>query len=294
MKARDRAYMIARTSGSVEDFARFRLLRAETSNTLDSAKYHDIVTRLSDAPNAEAKWRELRNLRITAPTRPSPFLTFDAATLNTHFASVLNRHPSVSEHGFESAAIRPLSPHISDYFDLRLVSEHDVADALMSSSSKASGWDGLSMPMLKLVASAILGSLTKLCIPSLAHATFPQSWKKALIRPLAKSETMTQPYHTRPIAKLLDCSKILEKLAHNQLQGFLKVNGILHPRQAGFRRGHSTQTALLGISDDIRYAIDKRMLTLLIFYDFSKAFDSIPHALLLAKLRAINVSNRAL
>ena len=81
MKARDRAYRTARTSGCVHDFARFCLLRAEASNALDTAKYNHIATRLSDAPSAETKWRELRNLRITAPTLPSPFLTFDVATL---------------------------------------------------------------------------------------------------------------------------------------------------------------------------------------------------------------------
>ena len=105
---------------------------------------------------------------------------------------------------------------------------------------------------------------------------------------------MTQPSDTRPIAQLPELSKVLERLVHNQLQGYLETNHLLHPRQAGFRHGHSTQTALLGVFDDIRYAIDKRMLTFLILFDSSKAFDSIPHTTLLAKLRAINLSTNAL
>ena len=71
-------------------------------------------------------------------------------------------------------------------------------------------------------------------------------------------------------------------------------NKLLHERQAGFRRGHSTQTALLGVLEDVRQAIDNRMLTILILFDFSKAFDCIPHTGLLAKLRALNMSDHAL
>ena len=50
----------------------------------------------------------------------------------------------------------------------------------------------------------------------------------------------------------------------------------------------------MGVFDDICHAIDKRMLTFLILFDFSKAFDSIPHTILLAKLRSINLSIHAL
>ena len=87
---------------------------------------------------------------------------------------------------------------------------------------------------------------------------------------------------------------MLERLIHNQLSGYLEVHHLLSPRQASFRRGHSTQTALLGVLEDVRQAIDDRMLTLLILYDFSKAFDSIPHARLLAKLRALSMHDHAL
>ena len=156
------------------------------------------------------------------------------------------------------------------------------------------GHDGLSVPMLKLIAPHSLTHITNLLNTSIGNATFPSNWKRAIIRPLAKAKVMTQPSDTRPIAQLPELSKVLERLVHNQLQGYLETNHLLLPRQAGFRYGHSTQTALLGVFNDIRYAIDKRMLTFLILFDFSKAFDSIPHTTLLAKLRAINLSTHAL
>ena len=148
--------------------------------------------------------------------------------------------------------------------------------------------------MLKFTLPDSLPLITNLFNISIAIATFPQNWKEAIIRPLAKSKVMSQPSDMRPIAQLPELSKFLERLVHNQLQGYLEVNRLLHARQAGFRPGHSTQTALLGVFDDICHAIDKRMLTFLILFDFSKAFDSIPHTILLAKLRSFNLSSHAL
>ena len=139
-----------------------------------------------------------------------------------------------------------------------------------------------------------LTDFTSLLNSSITNATFPPEWKKALLRPLAKTKTPRLPSDTRPIALLSECSKVFERLIHDQLSGYLEVHNLLSPRQAGFRRGHSTQTALLGVLEDVRQAIDDRMLTILIIFDFSKAFDSIPHARLLSKLRAMNMSDHAL
>ena len=161
MRGRDRAYRIARTSGSADDLARFRLLCAEASNALNSAKNRHIAARLSDAPSAESKWRELRSIYITSSTLPSPFMTFEAATLNAHFAVVVNRHPPLIELEFEAAAARPLDPNVFGYFDLRPVTEHDVHNCSFSEFLvQPAGWDGLSMPMLKLAVPAIVATLT--------------------------------------------------------------------------------------------------------------------------------------
>ena len=139
--------------------------------------------------------------------------------------------------------------------------------------------------MIKLARTTSLTDFTSLLNSSIINATFPSEWKKALLRPLAKIRTPRLPSDTRPIALLSECSKVLERLVREQLSGYLEVHRLLSPQPAGFWRGHNTQTALLGVLEDVRQAIDDRMLTLLILFDFSKAFDSIPHARLLAKLR---------
>lgn len=88
----------------------------------------------------------------------------------------------------------------------------------------------------------------------------------------------------RPISILPCASKILEKAVCHQLTDFLETNEILPELQSGFRKGRSTATALLDVTDNILGAQDKGMVTLLVLLDFSRAFDSLNTALLLSKL----------
>ena len=70
--------------------------------------------------------------------------------------------------------------------------------------------------------------------------------------PLLKTPSPQSPSDTRPIALLCCASKIAERVVHKQLSSHLEANNLLDPRQSGYRRHHSTQTALLGILDDVR------------------------------------------
>ena len=65
----------------------------------------------------------------------------------------------------------------------------------------------------------------------------------------------------------------------------LHMHNLLDPYQSGFRTGHSTTTALLKVTEDIREAMDPRELTVLTLLDFSKAFDTVDHDLLIQKLK---------
>lgn len=102
------------------------------------------------------------------------------------------------------------------------------------------------------------------------------------------------PSDFRPISILSYLSKVLERIVYDQLSTYAHNSQIMDPLQTGFRIGNSTQTALVRLSDDVRLAIDRRMVTLLILFDFSKAFDTVSHTILLRKLSGYSISTAAL
>ena len=75
---------------------------------------------------------------------------------------------------------------------------------------------------------------------------------------------------------------------------FIVANNLLGPRQSGYRSGFSTQSALLRVCHDVRQAVDARCVTILVLFDFSKAFDTISHSKLLIKLCKLGFSDEAL
>ena len=95
---------------------------------------------------------------------------------------------------------------------------------------------------------------------------------------------LTQPTIYRPISTLSSFRKVFEKLIYNQPYNFLEKYSILYKYQFGFRKGHSTEQAILEIIDLLKKAMDKKLLTYGLFLDFLKAIDTINHDILLSKL----------
>ncbi|KAG8240163.1 hypothetical protein J437_LFUL018710 [Ladona fulva] len=81
-----------------------------------------------------------------------------------------------------------------------------------------------------------------------------------------------------------------ERLVQQQLVNYLTKFNLYDPFQSGFRRHHSTATALTKITDDIKLAMDNKKATFLVLIDLRKAFDLVDIGILLAKLRIFNVS----
>ena len=99
-----------------------------------------------------------------------------------------------------------------------------------------------------------------------------------------KSGDATDPSNYRPISTFSSLSKVFEKLIYNQLYNVLEKYSILYKYQFGFRKGYSTEQAILELTDSLKKAMDKKMVTYGLSLDFSKAFDTINHDILLSKL----------
>ena len=93
----------------------------------------------------------------------------------------------------------------------------------------------------------------------------------------------------RPVAVLPAFSKVLERLMYNRLLSFINKFSLLHPYQFGFRQNHLPELALLYLVDKISNALDNGECVLGLFLDFSKAFDTVNHDLLLTKLEYLGI-----
>lgn len=128
----------------------------------------------------------------------------------------------------------------------------------------------------------------------LTKSVFPSAWKWSIVRPIPKVSQPSSLTSSRPISLSPFLSKILERIMFNQLNQFLQANSIIPECQSGFRQHFSTTTFLLHLSDSVLRTFDVGSLSALVALDFSKAFDTINHKLLIAKLHHYNLSDTAL
>ena len=113
----------------------------------------------------------------------------------------------------------------------------------------------------------------------------PDSLKIATVIPLFKSGSLNSIDNYRPISVLPTVSKIMERVAYDQLSEYLEQQGLLSESQYGFRKGYDTALPLTVFTDSIRCAIDSGKITGAVFIDLRKAFDTVEHkVLLLSKL----------
>ena len=118
----------------------------------------------------------------------------------------------------------------------------------------------------------------------MSNGYFPDELKLANVIPIFKANNNMMVTNYRPISLLSTVSKVFEKIFYNRLSCFLKEQKILYKHQFGFRKKHSTYMALLVLMDNIINAIEENKFTIGIFLDFSKAFDTVNHDILLKKL----------
>jgi hypothetical protein len=121
---------------------------------------------------------------------------------------------------------------------------------------------------------------------SLSEGVFPSSLKHAIIHPLLKKPSLSPDdlSNYRPISNLNFISKIIERIIATRINSHLVSFPSLSPYQSAYRKFHSTETALLRITNDILLSCDRQKVTALVLLDLSAAFDTIDHAILLSRL----------
>ena len=170
-------------------------------------------------------------------------------------------------------------------FMFRGIYNHEVQDALIGLKLNKS-FIGTPPKCIKLACNFISEPLTRLFNLSLSQGIMPNLLKISKITPVDKGGETTDPTNFRPISTLSAFTQIFEKLVCKQLISYFEKLDILFEYQFGFRKGRSTAQAITEITVTLRKAIDNNLYACGIFLDFSKAFDTVNHSILLQKLES--------
>lgn len=295
IRIRDQLFKRAKRSNSQLILAQYKLLRNQTKRLIKDAKNRYLVDSLSEQHDPSRIWSTLRKLGLIDNTSNSSLQHFSPVELNQHYSTITSMHPPCSDDQFRMILQTPPPPGIPQ-FSFTHFSHEQVHQMLLSSLPKSRGVspDGLQLSYLKDILPSVIPPLAFIYNNSISSGVYPSLWKTSNIIPLNKISNPVSPADTRPIANLCHLAKPFDALITRQITSFLDSNHLLNPQQSGFRRYHSTQTALLRIMDDVRQGIDMGYVTILVLFDFSKAFDTLNHSLILSSLRSFGFDELSL
>ena len=165
----------------------------------------------------------------------------------------------------------------------------EVKNILNDIKTTSAGWDSISSRVLKHNYDHIARPLTHITNLSISQGVVPKELKKTIVRPIFKKGDKREFTNYRPISILPLFSKVVEKTMYKRIYGFLTTHNLLYDYQFGFRQKYSTNFALIHLIDKITEALKNNESIIGVFLDFSKAFDTIDHNILLAKLNKYGI-----
>ena len=193
-----------------------------------------------------------------------------ADILQSQFCSVFTREPE--------GEIPQLEPRIGERLERLVITHEWVLKALMKTNiTKSCGPDELHPRMLKELAVELAAPMTKLFNQSLFLGEVPEEWKMANVSPIFKKGSRKVAANYRPVSLTSISCKIMEAAVRETILTHFKRNSLLSTRQFGFLGRRSTILKLLTFLDKCVDAISRGNITDVVYLDFQKAFDTVPH-----------------
>lgn len=206
---------------------------------------------------------------------------FVAASTNYH-----KDHPSIK-------AIKSECNTVNDFQFKHVYTEQvkSVIDNL--DVKKSTGADRIPAKALVLASEYLAPQFAQVFNKCVDAGKFPDGAKIAEVAPIYKKADPLEKKNHRPVSVLTSSSKIFEKIIEHQLSADF-LHEIYHDSLSAFRSGYSCQHVLLHLCDQWRQALENKSMVAILLLDLSKAFDCLPHSLIIAKLEAYGVSSSAL
>lgn len=175
------------------------------------------------------------------------------------------------------------------------IQELESALKAIKASKVATGKDPISYIMIKHFPHSFLKVILRFFQLCWSTGKIPSEWKEAVIVPIHKpGKIKVNPNSYRPIALTPHLGKLYERIVKNRLEYFCEKRGIIPLFQAGFRKGRCVTDHTVRLASHVKKGLARRHSTLATFYDIRKAYDSVWHFKLLAKLKTIGIDKNLL
>ena len=172
-----------------------------------------------------------------------------------------------------------------------IVTEEMVSKKLKALKlSKSEGPDGFHPRILFELADVLASPLCDIFNKSISTGCVPNAWKIGEVTPIFKKGDKKLPCNYRPVSLTSVICKVMESLIRDQIVDHMVNNKLFNERQYGFVPGRSCMTQLLLVLDKWTEMLDNGYPIDIIYLDFAKAFDKVPHVRLLEKIKAYGIN----
>lgn len=223
------------------------------------------------------------------------FKSADLKTITENFAVKFKENVNNIIHKCEIKTLIQTPRIVQNTIFLENTDEAEISNILRTLNvNKGAGVDGIRPIDIKNNARKLTPVITSLINSSIDEGIVPSDLKTSIVRPIYKSGTKSDYNNYRPISILPLFEKILEEVIVRRLNGFLNKYGIINRQQYGFQKGKNINKLLGHFSSYINKQLDNNMNCLVLFIDFSKAFDTLPHSNLLSVLERNGIRGQCL
>ncbi|KAK4815154.1 hypothetical protein QYF61_017595 [Mycteria americana] len=214
-----------------------------------------------------------------------------AEVLNGAFASVFNSKTSCS------LGTQPpeLADRDAEQNEAPIIQGEMVSDLLHHlDTHKSMGPDGIHPRVLRELAEVLTKPLSILYQQSWLTGEVPADWRLANVTPIFKKGQKEDPGNYRPVSLTSVLGKVMEQIILSAITRHVWDNQVIRPSHHGFMKGRSLLTNLISFYDKMTHLVDEGKAVDVFYLDFSKAFDTVSHSIVLEKLAAHSLDGHTL